>query len=161
MRTGQRSIVTMLAAVVVLLGLNLIVKTAPAAGGQESAGPMQPFPVAIAAHQTIGGGGSGQSTRHVFRLWSDGAVDWTIAELEPGCTTGTNTSVTFTSTSDDPDDDPLTCSWDIMTGTPATSTDCTVTGVTFPNLTGYPVTLTVSDGRGGTDAITLDIAPCP
>ena len=47
-----------------------------------------------------------------------------------------------------------------MTGTPSTSTDCTVTGVTFPSVAGYTVTLTVDDGNGGTDMATDSIGPC-
>ncbi len=59
------------------------------------------------------------------------------------------TIVTFTATASDPDGDPLTFEWAITKGTPATATGQIVTA-TFPGEHSYPVTLTVSDGRGGT-----------
>ncbi len=59
------------------------------------------------------------------------------------------TIVTFTATASDPDGDPLTFEWAISRGTPATATGQIVTA-TFPGEHSYPVTLTVSDGRGGT-----------
>ena len=79
---------------------------------------------------------------------------------DPTCTTSNTTAVTFTSTATDPDGDALTCKWRFAAGTPPTSTDCVTSGVTFPNQAPYNVTLTVDDGKGGTDKIISPIAPC-
>ena len=79
---------------------------------------------------------------------------------EPSCTTSNSSEITFTSTSTDPDGDELSHSWDIQSGTPNTATGQVVTGVTFPNVAPYPVTLSVDDGRGGTDSATTAIGPC-
>ena len=59
------------------------------------------------------------------------------------------TVVTFTATASDPDGDPLTFEWRFTLGTPPSATG-QVTTTTFPGLLPYTVTLTVSDGRGGT-----------
>ena len=59
------------------------------------------------------------------------------------------TVITFTATASDPDGDPLTFEWRFSSGTPSTATGQVAT-TTFPGLAPYAVTLTVSDGRGGT-----------
>ena len=59
------------------------------------------------------------------------------------------TTVTLTATASDPDGDPLTFEWTFSSGTPATA-EGRVVMTTFPGFAPYPVTLTVSDGRGGT-----------
>ena len=59
------------------------------------------------------------------------------------------TIVTLTATVSDPDGDSPTFEWEIFRGTPATAEGRVVT-TTFPGVAPYPVTLTVSDGRGGT-----------
>ena len=59
------------------------------------------------------------------------------------------TVVTFTATASDPDGDPLTFEWRFTLGTPPSATGQVAT-TTFPGLLPYTVTLTVSDGRGGT-----------
>ena len=59
------------------------------------------------------------------------------------------TIITFTATASDPDDDPLTFEWMFSSGTPSTAT-AQVATTTFPGIRPYAVTLTVSDGRGGT-----------
>ena len=59
------------------------------------------------------------------------------------------TIVTLTATASDPDGDLLTFEWEIFRGTPATA-EGEVVMTTFPGVLPYPVTLTVSDGRGGT-----------
>ncbi|MGB0911081.1 MAG: Ig-like domain-containing protein, partial [Nitrospirales bacterium] len=51
----------------------------------------------------------------------------------------------------------LSCSWTFSSGSPATSNDCTASGVTFPSVAPYDVTLTVSDGNGGTDTQTIHV----
>ena len=79
---------------------------------------------------------------------------------EPSCTSSNSTEVTFTSTSTDPDGDELSHSWDIMSGNPSSATGRVVTGVTFPNVAPYPVTLSGDDGRGGTDSETMNMGPC-
>ena len=80
--------------------------------------------------------------------------------INPPCTSSSMAQITFTSTSTDLDGDNLTCSWVFSSGTPSTATTCVVTGVTFPNIAPYPVTLTVSDGTA-IDQATMNIAPCP
>ena len=79
---------------------------------------------------------------------------------EPSCTSSNSTEVTFTSTSTDPDGDELSHSWDIRSGNPSSATGQVVSGVTFPNVRAYPVTLSVDDARGGTDSATMNMAPC-
>ncbi|MFQ5747014.1 MAG: PKD domain-containing protein [Gemmatimonadota bacterium] len=61
--------------------------------------------------------------------------------------------------STDPDGDALTFSWAVTSGTfvnGTSPTDATVQ-VTFPGLAPYPVTLDVSDGKGGTARATTTI----
>ena len=79
----------------------------------------------------------------------------------PDCTTNSSTEVTFTSTSTDPDGDTLTCTWTFTSGTPATGTDCEVTGVTYPSVSPYGIALVVDDGNGATAMANDVIAPCP
>ena len=79
---------------------------------------------------------------------------------EPSCTTSNTTAVTLTSTSTDPDDDALTHAWEISSGTPSSATGEVVTGVTFPNIAPYPITLTVTDDAGASDSATMSVAPC-
>ncbi len=79
---------------------------------------------------------------------------------DPSCTSSNSTEVTFTSTSTDPDGDELSHSWDIRSGNPSSATGPVVSGVTFPNIAPYPVTLSVDDGRGGTDSATVNVGPC-
>ncbi len=59
------------------------------------------------------------------------------------------TVITFTATASDPDGDPLTFEWRFSSGTPSTATGQVAT-TTFPGRAPYTVTLTVSDGKGGT-----------
>ena len=59
------------------------------------------------------------------------------------------TVITFTATASDPDGDPLTFEWRFSSGTPSTAAGQVAT-TTFPGRAPYTVTLTVSDGRGGT-----------
>jgi PKD repeat protein len=79
--------------------------------------------------------------------------------MDPDCTSSSSTEVTFTSTSTDPSDLALTCAWTFASGTPLNSTECTVTGVTFPNAAPYTVTLTVNNGTESATA-TQSIGPC-
>lgn len=81
--------------------------------------------------------------------------------MDPTCTSPPDHTSTFTSTSTDPDGDTLTCSWTFNSGTPSTSSDCTVEDVSFPGAAPYAVTLMVDDGNGGTDSVQMDIARCP
>ena len=81
--------------------------------------------------------------------------------MDPDCTTDDTTQITFTSTSTDGDGDPLNCSWTFTSGTPDNSAACTTGGVTFPSVSPYNVILVVDDERGGQDATTMQIAPCP
>jgi hypothetical protein len=80
--------------------------------------------------------------------------------INPTCTNSSSDQITFTSTSTDADGDTLSCSWVFNSGNPGTGNDCTVDGVTFPNVAPYDVTLTVDDGKGGTDTATMSIGPC-
>ena len=59
------------------------------------------------------------------------------------------TIVTLTATASDPDGDQLTFEWVIFGGRPSTA-DGQVVTTTFPGRAPYRVTLTISDGRGGT-----------
>ncbi len=59
------------------------------------------------------------------------------------------TVITFTATTSDTDGDPLTFEWRFSSGTPLSATGQVAT-TTFPGIRPYTVTLTVSDGRGGT-----------
>ena len=80
--------------------------------------------------------------------------------VEPSCTTSNSTEVMLTSTSTDPDGDELTHNWVIGSGNPSSATGEVVTGVTFPNVRPYPITLTVADGAGASDSATVNVAPC-
>ena len=55
----------------------------------------------------------------------------------------------LTATASDSDGDPLTFEWRFSSGTPSTATGQVAT-TTFPGRHPYTVTLTVSDGKGGT-----------
>ncbi len=79
---------------------------------------------------------------------------------EPTCTTSNSTAVTLTSTASDPDGDALAHSWDISSGNPSSATTEVLSGVTFPNIAPYPVTLTVTDPAGASDSATMSVAPC-
>ncbi len=59
------------------------------------------------------------------------------------------TVITFTATALDPDGDSMTFEWRFSSGTPSTATGQVAT-TTFPGIRPYTVTLTVSDGKGGT-----------
>jgi hypothetical protein len=96
-----------------------------------------------------GGGGGGNNT--------EPSSSFTAT---PACTMSSSDGVTFASTSTDADGDTLTCSWTFASGNPSTSSDCTVSGVTFPNRAPYQVVLTVSDGNGGTGIASMQVMPC-
>ena len=72
MNNGQSTIAVLLTVVAVLLGLNLIVRGSPSAGAQVASGPVQAVPVSLSTTQLIG---VSVNDWHIFRLWSDGAVD--------------------------------------------------------------------------------------
>jgi hypothetical protein len=63
------------------------------------------------------------------------------------------------SASMDADNDPLTFSWTVANGTFVNGTTASdpVIQVTFPGLAPYPVTVTVSDGKGGSDMASVTI----
>jgi PKD repeat protein len=73
-------------------------------------------------------------------------------------------TVTFQAVADDPDDDPLSYSWDfdVSNGVDLTSPDATGAEVThsYADLGAYTVTLTVDDGRGGvaTDTVVVSVS---
>ena len=79
----QNTITILLAAIAVLLGLNLVVRGSPTAEGQTASTLQRELaPVGIAVTQV------GESTNlAIFRLWSDGAVDRTTIryETQGGC----------------------------------------------------------------------------
>ncbi len=66
------------------------------------------------------------------------------------------------SDSSDPDGDQLTHSWTVPSGTFVNGTTASdaIIDVTFPGTAAYVVTVTVSDGNGGTDSaqVTIDIS---
>jgi len=80
--------------------------------------------------------------------------------MTPDCTSSSAPQVTFRSTSPDPDQQQLSCSWVFGSGNPGASTQCTVEGVTFPNVAPYDITLTVEDPDGHTDVASGTIEPC-
>jgi len=73
---------------------------------------------------------------------------WPVARFSftPASPT-TGQAIAFNSTSTDPDSDPLAHSWSFGDGTSSNDTN---SNKTYPNAGQYTVTLTVSDGRGGT-----------
>jgi hypothetical protein len=75
MSKGQKSITGLLAAIAVLLGLNLIVRGSPSAHGQAIGGQPEPTVVNGVAYTDSG------SYRHIWRFWSDGRVDFTMADI--------------------------------------------------------------------------------
>lgn len=82
------------------------------------------------------------------------------APLEVPENDGNQTVVTLDgSGSSDPDNDPLTFSWDVPSGTfvNGTSAASEVAEVTFPGTAPYVVTLTVTDGQGGSDDASVTI----
>ena len=73
---------------------------------------------------------------------------------------GNQTVVTIdASASSDPDGDPLTYSWVVPNGTfvGGTSSTDAIVQVTFPGTAPYTVTVTVSDGNGGSDSAQITI----
>lgn len=95
-----------------------------------------------------GGGGSGDPPAASFTF-------------TPDCTMSSSDAVTFTSTATDPEDgSDLDCSWTFASGTPSSSVECEVSGVTFPNRNPYAVTLIVTDSDGNTDSVQESVAPC-
>jgi outer membrane protein OmpA-like peptidoglycan-associated protein len=84
------------------------------------------------------------------------------ARCEP-CTTQVGTAVTVTADANDPDGDTLTYRWTAPTGTFANASD-RQTRFTCPAQPGaVPVTVTVSDGKGGTanDTVTIQCTQPP
>ena len=68
------------AAAVVLLALTQ---------GRQTAGPMQPVPVAMAVVSTFDGNGDAEPSANVFRLWSDGGLDVVPVDgFHPACPAG-------------------------------------------------------------------------
>jgi hypothetical protein len=80
--------------------------------------------------------------------------------VEPPCVDEPTDAVVLTSTSVDPDGDALLCAFSMSAGLPPISDACTV-GAEFVVGEPQPVTLSVSDGRGGVDTVTMDVGPCP
>jgi len=75
------------------------------------------------------------------------------ARLQAPAEGGVNAPLTFSGEgSSDPDGDPLTYTWDFGDGTPTASSPSPVATHRYAQIGNYPVRLTVSDGRGGTDA---------
>jgi outer membrane protein OmpA-like peptidoglycan-associated protein len=60
--------------------------------------------------------------------------------------------------SSDPDGDPLTYTWDFGDGTPPVSAPSPTVTHRYAQIGNYPVRLTVSDGRGGTDMASRTVA---
>jgi OOP family OmpA-OmpF porin len=60
--------------------------------------------------------------------------------------------------SSDPDGDPLTYTWDFGDGTPAASSPSPTATHRYAQIGNYPVRLTVSDGRGGSDMASRTVA---
>jgi outer membrane protein OmpA-like peptidoglycan-associated protein len=84
------------------------------------------------------------------------------ARCEP-CTTQVGTAVTVSADANDPDGDTLTYRWTAPTGTFANASD-RQTRFTCPAQPGaVPVTVTVSDGKGGTanDTVTIQCTQPP
>jgi outer membrane protein OmpA-like peptidoglycan-associated protein len=74
------------------------------------------------------------------------------ARLQAPAEGDVNTLLTFSAEgSSDPDGDQLTYTWDFGDGTPTASTPTPSTTHRYAQIGNYPVRLTVSDGRGGTD----------
>ena len=66
------SIVSLLAVIAVMLGLNLIVDHSPRAVADNAVGPQEPYVLQISATSTSIGI---FPTANIYRLWSDGSVD--------------------------------------------------------------------------------------
>ena len=69
MTRGQRTIVTLLVIIAVLLALNMLVRGSPSAEAQMTSGPT-PTVVSGEVH-------SSSNVRYIYRFWSDGSVDLT------------------------------------------------------------------------------------
>lgn len=130
-----------------LLGISVVAVLALGACGDDGG----PTPDAAASSDAAGGGADAPTGNQ------NPVASFTMS---PTCTSSVNEEITFTSTSTDPDGDTVTCSWVFNAGTPGTSAECTATGIKFPNVAPYPVTLTVSDGNGGTATAEMSIGPC-
>ena len=76
---GQGTVAGLLAAVAVLLGLNLMARTSPAAVGQYPAAPVQP--TVVAGVSFYEGGSAPVFLHRLFRFWSDGTVDTSVVTL--------------------------------------------------------------------------------
>jgi outer membrane protein OmpA-like peptidoglycan-associated protein len=74
------------------------------------------------------------------------------ARLQAPAEGGVNMPLPFSGEgSSDPDGDPLTYTWDFGDGTPPVSAPSPTATHRYAQIGNYPVRLTVSDGRGGTD----------
>jgi hypothetical protein len=80
--------------------------------------------------------------------------------LQPQCLGDLQTDVTLISTSVDPDEDALRCTWTMPAGIPNSAEGCVVPGVAFLAGTDSEVDLVVEDGRGGQSGTTATIRPC-
>ena len=78
---------------------------------------------------------------------------------QPRCVDELGATLQLVSTSIDPDDDALRCEFSVGAGLPTTADQCVVDVQLFLDEP-QPVTLTVHDGRGGVDAVTMNVGPC-
>ena len=101
---------------------------------------------ACALLPSCGGGGSGPSAPSQPAAAANRQPTVTIAVSPSGQAVMGATNVTFTATGSDPDGDPLIYSWNFGDGTSASGAS---TGKVFNSAGNFTVTVTASDGRGG------------
>lgn len=122
---------------------------------------IEPSTVTLTVNDGRGGLEQAQATITVLSAENQAPTAMVTADRTSVPAGDNNTTVVRidASGSSDPDNDPLTFSWVVPSGTFVNGTTNTdeIIEVTFPGAAPYTVTVTVNDGRGGSDTASITI----